>query len=266
MKHNVLIIFIFLLSLTTGFAQDVAVSYQFLSDEGQKHRMQLFLQSLDENPVDIHAVNFSISFPEGCVKILGQQGIFVDSWTDYLEEERLIEDLALTYGNWHHGFRWQYGVADPGLSETVGIIAPARHEEPLFIMEVLLEGTCPEQLYLEHQTENVMNQIGDSDMKPLDWIVVHPRKELSLSDELKVSIFPNPTSGPIGLEFIGFKDSDFEIKLYDMHGKLIEHKRLKESETYISFDLSNHADGMYFLDIRNPENGWLVQSEKIVKL
>jgi hypothetical protein len=79
--------------------------------------------------------------------------------------------------------------------------------------------------------------------------------------DLKVDIFPNPTSNYLTIK-MGTKDfSDLDYSIYNSIGKVILEK--KKIEELIQIDMQSFATGIYFLQIN--QNQKLVKSYKIIK-
>ena len=75
---------------------------------------------------------------------------------------------------------------------------------------------------------------------------------LSISEEKinpSVSIYPNPTSNSLKVEFA---ESINSVKLYDMTGNLIIDKKL--NATSETFDLSSFATGVYIMHVYDAKN------------
>lgn len=265
MKKALYIFLLFSLSALMQ-AQDVAISYEINSQTNEQATMQIFLQSLTDQDQSIRAINFSLALPAGCVKITGQEAIFSDAWTDYLQEVQMTEQLDLNYNNWHYSQRWQYGSADPGLPNTAPVIAPAQGNSPLLIMQISLEGSCADKLYLEQQQENPVNQMGDNDILPIKWTVIHPKTELSLENGLKLNIYPNPVKDFLNISVKGQIGGDYGVKLSSIDGKQIVEKVLNQvNQEAFSFDMSKLPSAVYILSIQQGFTDEQVKTIKILK-
>jgi len=78
---------------------------------------------------------------------------------------------------------------------------------------------------------------------------------------LQYSAFPNPTSGFLKLKVEDFNMENLFYQLYDMSGKLLEYKMVKENETIIV--MSQLVSATYFLKVI--QNTKEVKSFKIIK-
>lgn len=261
-------ILIFLLALSTTLqAQQIAVSYEIEPNGTDKSTLVLYMQSMTDQEVEVKAVNFSLALPEGCAHVTGQQAIFSDVWTDFLQSSSFTADLDLSYGNWNYGHRWQYGNADPGLPETTPLIVPAQSKERLYVMEIQLEGSCADRVYLEQQGENRLNQMGDLDVLPIDWTVVHPRTELEIAEGLSLTAFPNPTHHVVTVTWNGPRAVDYSYQLYNTLGQLTQEGTLLQSDPSDQVvDLSAYAQGTYYLKLTSQEAQQKVYQVKLIKL
>ena len=84
--------------------------------------------------------------------------------------------------------------------------------------------------------------------------------------DLEVSIFPNPTSGLININFYNQVDGDFSVKYTDAIGRVIveEIKVSAGSSSYVSQVLTTLPAGVYFVEVINA-NGSAILQEKIIK-
>jgi hypothetical protein len=84
--------------------------------------------------------------------------------------------------------------------------------------------------------------------------------------DLEVSIFPNPTSGLININFYNQIDGDFSVKYTDAIGRVIveEIKVSAGSSSYVSQVLTTLPAGVYFVEVINA-NGSAILQEKIIK-
>jgi hypothetical protein len=86
---------------------------------------------------------------------------------------------------------------------------------------------------------------------------------LQLSDNSgqKIDAYPNPVSKEINLEFKNHSAEGYNISFYSVTGQKL--KTIKESKNIIKIDISDLADGIYFMVISNEqEKLW---SQKIIK-
>lgn len=231
-------------------AQDVAISYEITPQNENQASMQVYLQSLTDQDQTINAINFSLALPEACVKITGQEAIFSETWTDFLQKVQMKEGLDLNYNNWHYTQRWQYGSADPGLPTSTTVLAPAQEKDPLLIMKINLEGSCTDMIYLEQEAENPVNQMGDENVLPIEWTVFHPKTELELSESLQMEVFPNPVADQLNVSFEGIMGVDYQVQLSTIDGKMLESRLLKMNEGgNCQFKVDHLPSAVYILSV-----------------
>ena len=248
-------------------AQEVAISYEIVPQGDNQASLLLYLQSMTEQDKAVRAINFSLALPEGCVDVTGQKAVFSDAWTDFLQEVDMTEGLDLSYANWHYSRRWQYGSADPGMPNTTAIMAPAQGKEPLFVMEISLEGSCTDQVYLEHQSENPINQMGGGDIRPINWTIVHPNTELELNEGLRLNIYPNPVQNDLHVKFEGQRDQAYHFELYSIDGKRLYSRiwSLDEGNAW-ALPMTELPAAVYHLSISSPDTeGTIPLQVKILK-
>jgi len=71
-----------------------------------------------------------------------------------------------------------------------------------------------------------------------------------------VSLYPNPTNGKFKIDFTVSKPTSLDLSIVDITGKIIhfENKHLVSGYNQITFDLSNEAKGMYFIELISEGN------------
>ena len=63
-------------------------------------------------------------------------------------------------------------------------------------------------------------------------------------------LFPNPTLGPVSIEFSLPKQQDLTLEVYNSLGeKIIDNKYTNMQHDVIDIDLSNYANGIYYAKI-----------------
>lgn len=78
--------------------------------------------------------------------------------------------------------------------------------------------------------------------------------EITLSNEdftleVQTTAYPNPVTNYLNLNFNELTGQDFEVTLYNMNGKQVFRKELKNSSTNETLDFQSYATGMYVLNI-----------------
>jgi hypothetical protein len=122
----------------------------------------------------------------------------------------------------------------------------------------------PNGFALRVQTSGELFSILNPDLEIFEDNVQLPSSLLSLDDRIhknQILVHPNPTSGLGLLRIENFdKNKSYQISIYDVLGREILHENLI-SEDY-RFDLSEHSNGMYFLQVTDDVNSSIV---KVIK-
>lgn len=67
-------------------------------------------------------------------------------------------------------------------------------------------------------------------------------------NNFEVIVYPNPANEKIYIEFNDFQNAELNIVLYDVLGKEIERKQIKNQGKLIEFETQNFLPGIYFLN------------------
>lgn len=79
--------------------------------------------------------------------------------------------------------------------------------------------------------------------------------------KFEITVFPNPTKDFVLLKIPIENIIGLQYKIYDIHGKLLQNKILKENETEISF--ANFSPSTYFIKVSDGSK--VLKTFKIVK-
>ena len=79
--------------------------------------------------------------------------------------------------------------------------------------------------------------------------------------KFEIIVFPNPTKDFVLLKIPIENFTGLQYKIYDIHGKLLQNKILKENETEISF--ANFSPSTYFIKVSDGNK--VLKTFKIVK-
>ncbi|MFK7969387.1 MAG: T9SS type A sorting domain-containing protein [Bacteroidia bacterium] len=256
-------LFTLLLTLATfSFvsAQEVALSYEVLPSDEEGFTLNVYAQSYTESSFDLGAINLSAALPEGCVAVEKGFNMMSETWTDYLERGQEVADLELNYESLTFQNRYQYGNANPGLPATSEIILPPSTHDAMLIMSRTFKGSC-EDLYMEHQSENRLNQLTGSDMVPVEYVIRHPQRTTTPEETLEVMVVdvaPNPTTDWVTISLVDAKDSYYGISVYDVNGRLIYTEEKEMGPSTVSktpIDLRKEAAGMYIIEVVDKVRG-----------
>ena len=80
-------------------------------------------------------------------------------------------------------------------------------------------------------------------------------------EKLKVTVFPNPASDLIAIQFNDLVKYDFDIALYNINGKRIKQSKINKGQTIAYFDIETVYAGIYLVKISNENN---VKTFKVV--
>lgn len=87
--------------------------------------------------------------------------------------------------------------------------------------------------------------------------------EENLEDAVKVTIYPNPTSEMINIQFETAPDKEISLFLLDAQGKLVKTEKIEASVLNKTVDLQEFPAGVYYLRLIK---GKLINVYKVVKL
>ena len=87
-----------------------------------------------------------------------------------------------------------------------------------------------------------------------------PLRESELSDV--ISVFPNPASESINLQFLNNSNAGAQIMIYDLTGKMVYHQMVTTSNNEtLNISVSNFPEGIYQIMM---ENGETILTEKLM--
>lgn len=94
----------------------------------------------------------------------------------------------------------------------------------------------------------------------LDSIAFVPSGIFSLHSANQVSIYPNPASSIVQLDFSMKHTSDLEIEIYTIEGKKCVHKKinhLASGKNNLSIDVNQLLQGMYVIHLKTDKEHWI---------
>lgn len=92
-------------------------------------------------------------------------------------------------------------------------------------------------------------------------VIPEPDQEEVVDINITVSAYPNPTTDFLNLKVQNYNITNMSYQLFDMSGKLLETKKLKDDLTRIG--MNNLAAAMYFVNVI--QNNKKVKTFKIIK-
>ena len=253
-----------LLLIGLAFAQDVRLSYQLNTTE-EGTMVEVYAESYTEASVDLAALNLSFAYNEGCQAVGTTQSMLLESWTDYLSQRNEVEGLALNHSDLTFTSRLQWGNANPGLPQTAEVILAPKGNRTLLLMQAF-KGAC-QDIYLEHASENPLNELGDPAMNSMNYVIEHPERPVVAQFDVELSVFPNPTTDFVTLEAKGLTEGTYSVRLTDLHGRLIQTRSVEWSPSgvEVTLDINKKAAGVYILDLVSEENPFEAKAVRVVK-
>ena len=102
-------------------------------------------------------------------------------------------------------------------------------------------------------TYNVVARNGNKYSQPTFVTVVNGLVEVVEMETMKVSVYPNPTSGILNVEIGG----NFNATIYNYQGQVVMRNNISNGQ----IDMSKLSSGVYFVEIRTSNN---VSVEKVI--
>jgi hypothetical protein len=99
---------------------------------------------------------------------------------------------------------------------------------------------------------------------PVSFRTTPAKVGFSLQEDAAVRVYPNPTTGWFTLELTSPVETQGEIRLTDIAGKVIFARNItfNAGENALPIDLSGFANGVYLLEVRTPDR---IKSVKIIR-
>ncbi|MFK7968992.1 MAG: T9SS type A sorting domain-containing protein, partial [Bacteroidia bacterium] len=190
------------------------------------------------------------------------------------------EELKLNHNNETFSQRWQRGSADPGLPQT-SVVTLAPKGTSTLILTQQFKGDC-QDLYLEHVSENPLNELGDAAMQEMDYVIEHPQRTAKPQLDVSIAAFPNPTSDFVTVEATGLTAGTYTVRITDANGRLVQKQTIDRplsgvegsgvegsgvegSGVEVTLDLRNEAAGVYIIDMINEDNPVEAKAIRVMK-
>ncbi len=112
---------------------------------------------------------------------------------------------------------------------------------------------------------NVTDTNGCSNSDTIFITITTEDGYIELNNTIKVNIYPNPVQDKLNIEINGLIDNDLSIEFFDINGEKLFNKNFNNNSDviYETIDLSNYANGVYFIIIKSNN---LIKTEKIIKI
>ncbi|MFK7969876.1 MAG: T9SS type A sorting domain-containing protein [Bacteroidia bacterium] len=245
-------------------AQDVRLSYSVdMTETGTT--LSVFAESTSESSFDLAALNASIVYGDGCEAVGKMESVLEESWTDYLAQTHNSEALSLQYNSQTFSKRLQWGLADPGLPQTSAVILPPAGD-PVLVLEQKFLGAC-QTMYLEHVSENSLNELGNTDMTAVEYEIQHPQRVAKEDFTFELTAFPNPTADWLSVSSEKLEAGTYIVGVYDLLGNLVrEESHTIERTLEFKIDMRTYASGVYFVSIKHADKPVIASAKRVVKI
>lgn len=173
-RHTLSGLFFLCFWFTVGYGQELKITYQNVQDTADIWRTEVYMQSESEDSVIIRAVNFSFLSDSSCaVYMKEKKSVFTDYWSQFLERQFEMKDVEIKKGDQSFTHRLLYGIAEPqGMPGTGTLKIPGSKDESMLVLQVKYKGECAQHIFMEHEKENAMNQIGDKSLFPMKYQLI----------------------------------------------------------------------------------------------
>ena len=209
-----------------------------LNDQEFQAGEEVILEVRSGQAIDLLAIQLALGFDSE--KLILKEGIEVGDKPGTaahfgpLEATRQVSFLWHTEGDLEDPIRFEAG--DSFFKLPFKALKAGNLSEAIFLDEQILRGkayTIDQQFDIE-----------------LNFKAVY----LEIEPETKVSVFPNPTTGPFKLELNMPTHAEVQIELLNSNGQLIKSllsgSRMGKGNQQIDFDLSGLESGTYYLRVR----------------
>ena len=178
--YTCLLILLLLSGFLMGQQAQVQVSYKLIPDNSTSNQVDtvhVYLKSTNHNIVKLRALNFSITYQDSCLRYHGYSFPYRSTWGSTFERSRIDSNLNLLYDHIKYNRRLSFGSADGNLFTPAPISVPPDSSAPLQVLSITFSkqsSTHPSYVYLEDETQNTRNQLGDTLMFPVRFEVERP--------------------------------------------------------------------------------------------
>jgi len=175
-QRTIICLFLLLLSFASTKAQNLTISYEQTALEEGKSVTNIYMQVGEEDSTIIRAVNFSFLMDKSCASFVERQSVFTENWSRFLERQVPMDSLERDAGKYNH--RLLYGIAEPqGMPGTRSLKIPGTKDKPMLVLSMTWKGSCANDIRMEDEAENAINQIGDTNLRPIPYQLEHPGDE-----------------------------------------------------------------------------------------
>lgn len=163
---------------TAGYSQELSISYENVELDSGKWETRVYMQSQAEDSIIIRAVNFSFLSDKSCATYQTKTSVFAEHWMGILERQFMMDSVAVKMGEVTFNHRLLYGIAEPqGMPGSRTLKIPGVKEEAMLVLQMEYKGECAQQIIMEDVKQNATNQIGDQNLNPTPYTLIHLGKE-----------------------------------------------------------------------------------------
>ncbi len=150
----------------------------------------------------------------------------------------------------------------PGAESYTWLLEPSDFGELIPDGNELTINWTGEKTGMVSLTVAAVNQCGEGEYSDAFDFLVDYIDGISESDEIKLDIYPNPSSGLFTLKFENFTSNNLNIKIINSVGECVysDSKSLNSSEL-INIDIARFAEGVYYLVLQSDKK---VYSERLL--
>lgn len=99
-----------------------------------------------------------------------------------------------------------------------------------------------------------------------DFVIPETTTTVNREVSERLSVYPNPTPGPLTLEWQGQQSGTFNLLIYNTMGKLMHQQQIEHYSglgTKEELDLSNLPAGIYYLQVQSDQKMWVTEVVKL---
>ena len=111
--------------------------------------------------------------------------------------------------------------------------------------------SCTDDLPFTPNDGNNNGSIEETGDDPSNRIGLNEESQIENVAEIKMNVYPNPSSGYFNIEMTGNLDMDAEINIYNIQGKLADSFRLETNNSNQSIDVNHLESGIYFIELNS---------------
>lgn len=152
-------------------AQQIELSYGISEGvNAQPDTVKLYLRSTDNRSFGLRALNTSILFSGDKTNFMGFSSLLAQKWSPTFQRDRTDTTQTYHWGN-RYTHRWNYAIGDAYVNASSLLEVPPDTLPAIKVMEVFFRNLGAAKIYVENQTENPVNQLGDTTFRAVTFTV-----------------------------------------------------------------------------------------------